>query len=69
MPGFRAERLLGRGGFGEVVAAVREADGRRVALKVARPEVAGGRDQLAREAEALRAVGPPAVPALLGAGA
>jgi tetratricopeptide (TPR) repeat protein len=51
-----------------VLAARREADGLKVALKVARGDVPVAVAQLAREAEALCAAGPPAVPALLGEG-
>lgn len=68
VPGFRLEGLLGRGGFGVVLAARREADGLKVALKVARGDVPVAVAQLAAEAEALRAAGPPAVPALFGEG-
>ncbi|GEJ59115.1 serine/threonine-protein kinase [Anaeromyxobacter diazotrophicus] len=69
VPGYLVRGLLGRGGFATVFEAERAADGRRVALKVARLDAAGAREQLEREAEALRAIGPPAVPALLGRGA
>ncbi|NOJ78342.1 protein kinase [Myxococcus xanthus] len=54
---------LGRGGFGRVFAARREVDGLDVALKVLEP-LAG--ERLGRELEALRRIGPPAVPRLLG---
>jgi tetratricopeptide (TPR) repeat protein len=69
VPGYRIERRLGGGGFGAVFAARRDADGAPVALKIARDGAAGAREQLAREEVALRAIGPPAVPALLAAGA
>ncbi|MCC6552949.1 MAG: serine/threonine protein kinase, partial [Polyangiaceae bacterium] len=65
----RAARVLGRGGFGVVYEAVREADGARLAVKLARAEVAGAAHRLEREIEALRAIGPPTVPAVRGAGA
>jgi len=65
IPGYRGARLLGRGGFGTVLEAVSEPTGARAALKVARADVPEARLQLAREAAALRAVGPPAAPALL----
>jgi serine/threonine protein kinase len=68
VPGFRVGGLLGHGGFGAVFAAARVGDGATGALKVVRAGVAGARTQLEREAEALRAIGPPAVPALLGQG-
>jgi len=68
LPGYRVARLLGRGGFGTVIEAVREATGTRAAVKVARADVAEARAQLDREAAALRAIGPPAVPALLEVG-
>ncbi|HEX7489669.1 MAG TPA: protein kinase, partial [Anaeromyxobacteraceae bacterium] len=68
VPGYRLRGLLGHGGFAAVFAAEREPDGRQVALKVARADVPGAREQLEREAGALRAVGPPAVVALLGEG-
>jgi hypothetical protein len=51
-----------------VLAGRREADGARAALKVAAAGSAGAAAQLAREIEALRAVGPPAAPALLAEG-
>jgi tetratricopeptide (TPR) repeat protein len=67
--GFGSTELLGGGGFGVVLAATRASDGARVALKLARGGVAAAAEQLRREAEALRAIGPPAVPALLEEGA
>src|SRR5216684_1571624 len=67
VPGYRIERMLGRGGFGSVFSAT-DARGQRVALKVATPgdETASG--QLAREERALRAVGPAVAPAVHGSG-
>jgi serine/threonine protein kinase len=68
-PGWRVESVLGRGGFGELLAARRTADGRTAALKVARGDRAAAAALLSREAEALRALGPPVSPELLGEGA
>src|SRR6266851_4339646 len=65
VPGYRVERVLGRGGFGVVVAAS-SPDGARVALKIATADDAVAAAQLAREEKALRAVGPLAAPAVLG---
>jgi len=67
VPGYRVERLLGRGGFATVVAALGP-DGSRVALKIASAGDAIAAEQLANEEAALREVGPPVVPAVLGAG-
>lgn len=57
-------RCLGAGGF----AAVWEVEGAPLVLKVAHADHDLARARLAREAEALAAVGPPAVPALAGHG-
>lgn len=63
VPGYHVGRALGRGGFGRVHSARRDADGRRVALKVLEPLAS---ERLARELEALRRIGPPVTPELLG---
>lgn len=64
-PGFESTALLGRGGFSWVWAARRVEDGREVALKLARTR---GDPRFTREAWALRRLGPPLTPALLGEG-
>ncbi|WP_369946365.1 serine/threonine-protein kinase PknK [Vitiosangium sp. GDMCC 1.1324] len=61
MPGFQLRALIGAGGFSRVFSARREEDGREVALKVALGPFAA---RFAREAAALRRVGPPIVPEL-----
>ncbi|MCP3137609.1 serine/threonine-protein kinase [Pyxidicoccus xibeiensis] len=61
--GFAVGAALGRGGFGRVFAARREEDGREVALKVLEPLAS---ERLEREVEALRRLGPPTAPELLG---
>jgi hypothetical protein len=68
LPGYRVEGRLGGGGFGEVLSARRVADGARAAVKIAPAHRADAAAQLLREEAALRAIGPPAVPALLEAG-
>jgi eukaryotic-like serine/threonine-protein kinase len=65
VPGLSGASLLGVGGFAHVFAAVREEDGRDVALKVG---LGAHHARFAHEAEALRRVGPPTVPAVLGEG-
>jgi serine/threonine-protein kinase len=65
--GFRLERPLGGGGQAAVVAAVREADGVAVALKLA-PRTARAEERLAREARLLEAVAHPRVVECLGVG-
>jgi tetratricopeptide (TPR) repeat protein/type II secretory pathway predicted ATPase ExeA len=65
VPGLQLQTLIGAGGFSRVFSARREADGREVALKVA---VGPFSARFAREAAALRRVGPPTVPALLHKG-
>ncbi|MET0285796.1 MAG: protein kinase [Polyangiales bacterium] len=66
--GYRLTKLLGRGGFGVVVGAVRASDGLEVALKISFPEQPLGVEQLEREATFLARVGPPATPMLYEAG-
>ncbi|HEU4383202.1 MAG TPA: protein kinase [Anaeromyxobacteraceae bacterium] len=68
IPGYEVEKVIGRGGFAVVLAARRAADRAPVAIKVARADPTA-RAQLAREAQALGAVGPPAAPVLLEEGA
>jgi serine/threonine protein kinase len=69
VPGWRLEGELGGGAFARVFRARRDRDGQWAALKVATPGDRLARLQLAAEARALRLVGPPAVPELLGEGA
>ncbi|WP_375760853.1 serine/threonine-protein kinase PknK [Corallococcus exercitus] len=65
VPGLSGAALLGVGGFAHVFTAVREEDGREVALKVG---LGPHHARFAHEAEALRRVGPPTVPAVLEEG-
>ena len=65
VPGLSGAALLGVGGFAHVFAAVREEDGREVALKVG---LGPHHARFAHEAEALRRVGPPTVPAMFQEG-
>ncbi len=69
MPGWTAGEELGRGAFSRVLRAQRDRDGVPGALKVATPGDRLARLQLGAEARALKQVGPPAVPELLGEGA
>jgi len=64
LPGYRVERLAGRGGFGSVYEARRLSDRARVAIKLAHAEDAFALRRLWYEGLALRAVGAPYVPAL-----
>ncbi|WP_170319269.1 protein kinase domain-containing protein [Polyangium spumosum] len=71
--GYRTERMLGRGGFGMVYAAISASASptsppRRVAIKLARDDRAGAAQRLAHELVALRLVGPPHVPEVIDAG-
>ncbi len=68
IPGYELGGAIGRGGFGEIVDARRVVDGRRVILKIARANKSSARDQLAREAEALRAIGRALAPELIAEG-
>jgi serine/threonine protein kinase len=68
---YRIEGLLGRGGMGVVYRALHEADGRTVALKVLREELAaddGYRRRLAHEARAAAGVEHPNLAPVLEAG-
>src|SRR5450755_1813772 len=68
LPAFRVKKLLGQGGFGAVFLAERVSDGQPCAIKVARADNASAGDSLAREADALIAVGVPHVPAVYDSG-
>lgn len=67
---FRLERPLGRGGFGEVWCATHEALGRRVALKLLRPDRLGQRSlrRFEAERESLRLLAHPNVAKIYDAG-
>ena len=65
VPGFGIGALLGGGGFARVFDAVRQKGSERVAIKVAREAT---HERFAREARALKQLGPPLVPRLLGEG-
>lgn len=68
--GFRLERPLGRGGFGEVWCALQETLGRRVALKLLRPDRLGERSlrRFEAERESLRLLAHPNVAKIYDAG-
>nr|WP_248357148.1 protein kinase [Anaeromyxobacter oryzae] len=68
IPGFELVGRIGRGGFGEVLAARRSQDGRAAAVKIVRAELPWARAQLVREAAALRTLPAGLAPALLSAG-
>jgi tetratricopeptide (TPR) repeat protein len=68
LPAFKVSKLLGQGGFGAVFKAERVSDGSPCAIKVARADNASAGDSLVREADALRAVGVPHVPAVYDSG-
>ncbi|QRN98069.1 protein kinase [Archangium violaceum] len=65
LPGFHSLALIGSGGFSRVFSARHDEDGREVALKVALGPFG---PRFAREASALRRVGPPTVPDVLHVG-
>src|SRR5947207_3260477 len=64
LPGYSRIALLARGGFGNVYRATRQLDGLEVAIKVARADQPLAAARLEDELSALRAVGPPHVPAI-----
>ncbi|HWE23186.1 MAG TPA: serine/threonine-protein kinase, partial [Myxococcales bacterium] len=64
LPGYTVESVLGRGGFGVVLAATAR-DGRKVALKIATPGDPLAATQLKREETTLRAIGAPVAPEVL----
>jgi serine/threonine protein kinase len=66
--GYVLGKLLGRGGFGSVFAAVRVRDGAAVAIKVAHLEPRAAARRLEHEAAALRVAGGGVAPALHEAG-
>lgn len=66
--GYELVGRIGGGGFGDVYAATRIHDGLAVAIKVARRDRALAGERLGRELAALRAIGPPHVPEVAGAG-
>jgi len=66
LPGYKVDRLLGRGGFGAVYL-VHDEQGVAIALKVATPDPSASH-RLHREAVALRMVGAPHVPEFVASG-
>ncbi len=66
--GYETGPILGRGGFGTVFEATRQADGKRVAIKLARADRPGADARLLDEITALEGVGPPHVPAVFARG-
>ncbi|WP_237758223.1 serine/threonine-protein kinase, partial [Anaeromyxobacter sp. PSR-1] len=68
IPGFEIEGVIGRGGFGEILSARRTRDGTAAAVKISQGSTPRARDQLLREAAALREIGPELAPAVLASG-
>jgi tetratricopeptide (TPR) repeat protein len=68
LAGYAIRSLLGQGGFGAAFRAERVSDKTSVAIKVARADQFSASQRLLLEAEALRAIGPPAVPAVYDVG-
>ncbi|MEO7329860.1 MAG: serine/threonine-protein kinase, partial [Minicystis sp.] len=68
-PGYRTVCVLGQGGFGTVFEVEAIASGARVAIKLARRDRPDTGARLLEEIAALRAVGPPHVPAVFAEGA
>jgi tetratricopeptide (TPR) repeat protein/tRNA A-37 threonylcarbamoyl transferase component Bud32 len=68
-PGYRTLCVLGQGGFGTVFEAEPIVGGARVAIKLARTDRPDTAARLLEEIAALRAVGPPHVPAVFAEGA
>ncbi|ACY15989.1 serine/threonine-protein kinase PknK [Haliangium ochraceum] len=68
LPGYRIGGVLGRGGFGTVLAAVRLRDKAQAAIKVFHRLSEESAIRVRAEAAALEAVGPPSVPGLYDAG-
>ncbi|QRN99316.1 protein kinase [Archangium violaceum] len=62
LPGYTLEHTVAKGGFGTLLAARRQGDGQRVAIKLAHRASPSGGGAPGLEAEALRAIGPPTVP-------
>src|SRR5688572_26997075 len=67
LPDYTFERWLGAGGFGAVFLA-RRGDATPVAIKLAHASDRDAERRLEAEAQALRSIGPPTVPALYEAG-
>jgi tetratricopeptide (TPR) repeat protein len=68
IPGFRALRSVGRGGFGAVFSASPEDGGAVIAIKVAHLHPPAAAPKLLHETEVLADVGPPHVPRVLSSG-
>jgi len=66
--GYQIVGVLGRGGFATVFRARRHPDGPLVAIKVGRPNHPTAAERMLREADAMRAIGPPHVPRVFESG-